>query len=95
MHDLEFPETSQSLSSFKQLLFYSFQKVGTKGKKSKNCDSPPNSGSSFPNRDPLYESDVRHSTRDLSFYPFMPFYKIYVHKLLSCFVLEHTVFKTF
>ena len=50
--DLGFPETSQSLSSFKQLLFSSFHR-GDQRKKIKNCESPPKSGSSFPNRDPL------------------------------------------
>jgi hypothetical protein len=50
--DLGFPETSQSLSLFKQLLFSSFHR-GDQIKKLKNYESPPKSGSSFPSRDPL------------------------------------------
>ena len=42
--DLGFPETSQSLSSFKQILFSSFHR-GDQGKKSKTCESPQKSGS--------------------------------------------------
>ena len=66
--DLGFSETSQSLSSFKQLLFFHFI-GGTKGKKSKNCESPQKSGSSFPNRDPLsttQEATEHHFLVDLS-----------------------------
>ena len=51
--DLGFPETSQSLSSFKQLLRSSFHVGDQRKKNPKNCESLPKSGSSFPNRDPL------------------------------------------
>jgi hypothetical protein len=50
--DLGFPETSKSLSSFKQLLFSSFHR----GKNKKKRESPPKSSSSFPNRDPLLKN---------------------------------------
>ena len=52
--DLGFPETSQSLSSFKQLLFSSFHRGDQRKKNQKTVDPPPpQSSSSFPNRDPL------------------------------------------
>ena len=48
MLDLEFSETSQNLRSFKQLLFYSFQRGGPKEKKSKTGESYLLSISFFP-----------------------------------------------
>ena len=58
MLDLGFPETSQSLTSFKQLLFSSFHR-GDQWKKNKKPVNPLKNlalhfgDSSFPNRDPL------------------------------------------
>ena len=54
MLDLGFPETSQSLSSFKQPFFFISQR-GPKEKNKKTCESPQKSGSSFPNRNPLFK----------------------------------------
>ena len=61
MLHLGFPKTSQSLSTFKQLLFSSFQR-GDQEKKSKTCESPQKIWSSFLNRDPILKAHVSRDT---------------------------------
>ena len=58
MLDLGFSETSQNLSSFKQLLFSSFHR-GDKRKKSKTGESPLLCISVFPITNPLFTSEMK------------------------------------